>query len=64
MIMALRTEHSIARAKKRDKVYSDYRALAAKPENMKSAIIQHLMAKYDISYSTVYSIIKEKEAHQ
>ncbi len=62
MTMALKTNYSIAREKKRREVYDEYRRLVARPENMKSAIVQVLMKKFNISYSTVYAIIKEKEA--
>lgn len=62
MIMTLRTQFQEERQKKRDAVYAEYCKLVANPDNSRSAIIQHLMRKYNIgAASTVYGIIKERE---
>lgn len=64
MIMTLLTAYQIERQKKRDEVYKEYCELVANPDNSRSAIIQHLMHKYNIgSASTVYGIINEKEGN-
>lgn len=63
-MMTLQTPFQKERQKKRDEVYAEYCKLVANPENSRSAIIQHLMRKYNIgAASTVYGIIKEKEAN-
>lgn len=63
MTMPLLTQHQREREERRAKVVADYKQLAADPANSRSAIIQHLMKKYNIAApSTVYSYIKEKEA--
>ena len=62
--MTLRTQFQKDRQKKRDEVYAEYCKLVANPDNSRSAIIQHLMRKYNIgAASTVYGIIKEREGH-
>ena len=65
MNMLLLTQHQQERAKRRAEVVAEYKRLAADPANSRSAIIQHLMKKYNIAApSTVYDYIKkEKEAH-
>ena len=61
--MTLLTEYQRKRAKRRADIYADYRRLVANPDNSRSAIIQYLMDKYNIgAASTIYGIIKEKEA--
>ena len=61
--MTLQTEYQKKRAKRRNEVYAEYRRLVANPDNSRSAIIQFLMNKYNIgAASTIYGIIKEKEA--
>jgi len=61
--MTLRTQFQKDRQKRRDDVYAEYCKLVANPDNSRSAIIQHLMRKFNIcASSTVYGIIKEKEA--
>ena len=61
--MTLQTQFQIRRQKKRDEIYAEYKRLAENPSNMPSAIIQYLMGKYNIgAASTIYGIIKEKEA--
>jgi len=63
MNMPLLTQHQQERAKRRAEVVAEYKRLAADPANSRSAIIQHLMKKYNIAApSTVYSYIKGKEA--
>ena len=63
-MMTLQTQFQKERQKKRDEVYAEYCKLVANPDNSKSAIIQHLMRKYNIgAASTVYGIIKEKEGN-
>jgi hypothetical protein len=65
MIMTLRTQFQKERQKKREEVYAEYRKLLANPDNMPSAIIQHLMRKYNIgAASTIYGIIKEHEGNE
>ena len=62
--MTLLTEYQKKRQKMREDIYADYCKLVANPANSKSAIIQHLMTKYNIgAASTIYGIIKEKEAN-
>ena len=57
------TPYQKERQRKRNEVYAEYCKLSANPDNMPSAIIKHLMDKYNIgAASTVYGIIKEKEA--
>jgi len=64
-MMTLQTQFQKERQKKRDEVYAEYCQLVANPDNSRSAIIQHLMKKYNIgAASTVYGIIKEKEDKQ
>ena len=64
MSTTLQTQFQIRRQKKRAEIYAEYRQLAANPANRKSAIVQYLMQKYNIgAASTIYGIIKEKEAH-
>lgn len=49
----------------RDDIYAEYKRLSANPDNMASAIIQHLMGKYNIgAASTIYGIIKEHEGNE
>ena len=61
--MTLLTPYQRERQRKRNEVYAEYCKLAANPDNMPSAIIKHLMDKYNIgAASTIYGIIKEKEA--
>jgi len=61
--MTLLTQYQKERRKKRNDIYAEYRKLAANPDNSRSAIIQYLMGKYNIgAASTIYGIIKEKEA--
>ena len=61
--MTLQTDFQKRRAKRREQIYADYRRLAANPNNSRSAIIDYLKSKYSISASsTIYGIIKEKEA--
>ena len=63
MNMTLRTEFQKKRQKIRDEIYAEYKRLSANPDNMASAIILHLMNKYNVgAASTIYGIIKEKEA--
>lgn len=63
MIMTLRTQFQKERQKKRDEVYAEYCKLVANPDNSRSAIIDYLKSKYNIgAASTIYGIIKEKEA--
>lgn len=57
--MTLRTDIQQAKAKMWRKCYKDYRSLADNPKNSRTAIVQHLMGKYGISYNTVYKIIKQ-----
>ena len=62
--MTLLTQYQKERRKKRNDIYAEYRKLAANPDNSRSAIIQYLMGKYNIgAASTIYGIIKEKEAN-
>ena len=64
-MVTLQTQFQKERQKKRDEVYAEYCKLVANPDNSRSAIIQHLMKKYNIgAASTVYGIIKEKEDKQ
>ena len=61
--MTLQTEYQKKRAKRRADIYADYRRLAANEDNSRSAIIKYLMDKYNVgAASTIYGIIKEKEA--
>lgn len=61
--MTLLTQYQKERQKKRNDIYAEYCKLAANPANSRSAIIQYLMGKYNIgAASTIYGIIKEKEA--
>jgi len=61
--MTLLTQYQQERQRKRNEIYAEYRKLSANPDNMPSAIIQFLMGKYNIgAASTIYGIIKEKEA--
>ena len=61
--MTLQTEYQKRRAKRRADIYADYRRLVANPANSRSAIIDYLKNKYNIgAASTIYGIIKEKEA--
>ena len=63
--MTLRTEFQKKRQKMRDDIYAEYKRLSANPDNMASAIIQHLMGKYNIgAASTIYGIIKEHEGNE
>jgi len=63
-MVTLQTQFQKERQKKRDEVYAEYCKLVANPDNSRSAIIQHLMRKYNIgAASTVYGIIKEKEGN-
>jgi hypothetical protein len=63
MIMTLQTDFQKRRAKRREDIYADYRRLVANPDNSRSAIIDYLKSKYNIgAASTIYGIIKEKEA--
>jgi len=63
--MTLRTEFQKKRQKIRDEIYAEYKRLSANPDNMASAIIQHLMGKYNIgAASTIYGIIKEHEGNE
>ena len=62
--MTLLTQFQRERQKKRNDIYAEYCKLAANPSNSRSAIIQYLMNKYNIgAASTIYGIIKEKEAN-
>lgn len=62
-IMTLLTPYQKERQRKRNEIYAEYKRLAENPSNMPSAIIQYLMGKYNIgAASTIYGIIKEKEA--
>lgn len=62
--MTLLTQYQQERQRKRNEIYAEYRKLSANPDNMPSAIIQYLMNKYNIgAASTIYGIIKEKEAN-
>jgi len=64
MSTTLMTPLQRERAKRRNDVYIEYCTLAANPENSRTEIIKHLMKKFNIAApSTVYAIIKEKEAH-
>jgi len=59
----LMTPFQIRRQKKRDEVYAEYVRLAANPASSRSAIIEYLKNKFNIgAASTIYGIIKEKEA--
>ena len=61
--MTLLTPYQKERQRKRNEIYAEYKRLAENPSNMPSAIIQYLMGKYNIgAASTIYGIIKEKEA--
>jgi hypothetical protein len=61
--MTLMTEFQKKRQKRRNDIYADYCRLAANPDNSRSAIIEHLKSKYNVgAASTIYGIIKEKEA--
>lgn len=61
--MTLQTEYQKKRAKKRADIYAEYRRLVANPNNSRSAIIDYLKSKFNIgAASTIYGIIKEKEA--
>ena len=63
--MTLQTEYHKKRAKIRADIYAEYRRLVANPANSRSAIVQHLMGKYNIgAASTIYGIIKEHEGHE
>lgn len=63
--MTLLTEYQKKRAKRRADVYAEYRRLVANPANSRSAIVQHLMNKYNIgAASTIYGIIKEHEGNE
>jgi len=63
MTMTLQTQFQIERQKKRNRIYAKYCELAANPANSRSAIIQYLMKEFNIgAASTIYGIIKEKEA--
>lgn len=63
MNMTLLTPYQKERQRKRNEIYAEYRKLSANPDNMPSAIIKYLMDKYNIgAASTIYGIIKEKEA--
>ena len=61
--MTLLTPYQKERQRKRNEIYAEYKRLAENPDNMPSAIIKHLMDKYNVgAASTIYGIIKEKEA--
>ena len=61
--MTLLTPYQKERQRKRNEIYAEYKRLAANPENSRSAIIEYLKNKYNIgAASTIYGIIKEKEA--
>ena len=63
--MTLLTPYQIERQKKRKEIYAEYRKLSANPDNMPSAIIKHLMDKYNVgAASTIYGIIKEHEGNE
>ena len=63
--MTLLTPYQIERQKKRNEIYAEYRKLSANPDNMPSAIIKHLMDKYNVgAASTIYGIIKEHESNE
>lgn len=65
MNMTLRTEFQKKRQKIRDEIYAEYKKLSANPDNMASAIILHLMNKYNVgAASTIYGIIKEHEGNE
>ena len=63
--MTLLTPYQIERQKKRKEIYAEYCKLSANPDNMPSAIIKHLMDKYNVgAASTIYGIIKEHEGNE
>ena len=61
--MTLLTPYQKERQRKRSEIYAEYKRLTENPDNMPSAIIKYLMEKYNVgAASTIYGIIKEKEA--
>jgi hypothetical protein len=64
-IMTLLTPYQKERQRKRNEIYAEYKRLAENPDNMPSAIIKHLMDKYNVgAASTIYGIIKEHESNE
>ena len=63
--MTLLTPYQKERQRKRNEIYAEYKRLAENPNNMPSAIIKHLMEKYNVgAASTIYGIIKEHEGNE
>ena len=63
--MTLLTPYQKERQRKRNEIYAEYKRLAENPDNMPSAIIKHLMDKYNVgAASTIYGIIKEHEGNE
>jgi len=63
--MTLLTPYQKERQRKRNEIYAEYKRLAENPNNMPSAIIKHLMDKYNVgAASTIYGIIKEHESNE
>jgi len=63
--MTLLTPYQKERQRKRNEIYAEYKRLAENPDNMPSAIIKHLMDKYNVgAASTIYGIIKEHESNE
>jgi len=63
--MTLLTPYQKERQRKRNEIYAEYKRLAENPNNMPSAIIKHLMDKYNVgAASTIYGIIKEHEGNE
>lgn len=63
--MTLLTPYQKERQRKRNEIYAEYKRLTENPDNMPSAIIKHLMDKYNVgAASTIYGIIKEHEGNE
>lgn len=56
----LRTTFQKKKENKKNQLFAEYEKLTSVKGNSKTAIIEHLSNKYEISISSVYKTIREK----